>query len=230
MVRAVHAFCWGFFACVPGVDTKKLLREGAKSRVRRAGKQTGGLGIVRGKWAALSLLLCCAFSPANLQCQTTPDTGQVEAVYLRKILEFVQWPSGQASLNENFHLCVAGRYALSFTLAQEMRDARVAGRKIEVQIIRKQQDLNGCQVLFISTPDTKLRARILHAVKGAQILTVGDDSGFLEAGGILRFCNQGSVVQFDVNLPAARAAGLQMDGRLLSMAHRVITEYGAADI
>lgn len=189
-----------------------------------------GWGIGRGKWAAFSLLLCSAVFPAKLQCQTTSDTSRVEAIYLRKILEFVEWPSSASFANGNFHVCVAGRYGLSFTLAQEMRTTLVAGRKIEVQIIHKEQDLKSCQVLFVNTPDTKQRARFLQAAKGAQILTVGDDTDFLEAGGILKFCNHGDRVQFEVDLPAARTAGLKFDGRLLSMAHRVFTEYGASGI
>jgi hypothetical protein len=62
------------------------------------------------------------------------------------------------------------------------------------------------------------------------MLTVGDDPGFLEAGGILEFTATGNTMQFAVNLPAAKRAGLKIDARLLSLARRVLTEYGTTGI
>jgi hypothetical protein len=62
------------------------------------------------------------------------------------------------------------------------------------------------------------------------VLTVGDDEGFLEAGGILELIRTGNTLQFAVNLPAAKNAGLKFDARLLSLAQRVLTEKEAAGI
>jgi len=56
------------------------------------------------------------------------------------------------------------------------------------------------------------------------MLTVGDDAGFLEAGGILEFAYAGNTIQFAVNLAAAKRAGLKIDARLLALAQRVLTE------
>jgi len=165
--------------------------------------------------------------PVGLECQTSPQQGRTEAVYLRKILAFVQWPPRQRTPSEVFRVCVTGKYGISFVLAEELRVSTVDGQKIEVRMIQKNQDLMSCQVLFVSEPDAKQRAKILESVKGSHILTVGDDEGFLEAGGILEFNAVGNAMQFAVNLLAARDAGLKIDARLLSLARRVLTEKGA---
>jgi hypothetical protein len=57
--------------------------------------------------------------------------------------------------------------------------------------------------------EPKLRARLLESVKATQMLAVGDDPGFLEAGGILEFTFAGNTMQFAVNLTAAKRAGLK---------------------
>jgi uncharacterized protein DUF4154 len=95
-------------------------------------------------------------------------------------------------------------------------------------MVSKDGSLKNCQLLFIGSPEPKMRAILLESVKGAQMLTVGDDAGFLEAGGILEFAVVGNTIQFAVNLPAAKRAGLKIDSRLLAIAQRVLTEKGPA--
>ncbi|HUL33708.1 MAG TPA: YfiR family protein [Candidatus Eisenbacteria bacterium] len=158
--------------------------------------------------------------------QTPQEVGQVEAAYLRKIVEFVQWPAVSTDPGKAFRVCVMGRFLMSHPLAQEFRAATVAGRKVEVVIVDSKQSVKACQVLFVNAVDTRQRSNILDSVKGSEVLTVGDDAGFLEAGGILQFSAEGNLLRFGINLVAARNAGLKFDSRVLSLAHRVVTEKG----
>ncbi len=166
--------------------------------------------------------------PRPLQCQSTGEVGRTQAIYLRKVLEFVRWPAGATEPKHEFRICVAGSYAISYPLAEEFRATQVEGRRVEVQLLTNEKSPKTCQVVFFSSIDARQRARVLEAVKGTQILTVGDGEGFLEAGGILRFGVEGGAMQFEVNLGAAKCAGLKIDARLLSMAHRVVTERGGS--
>jgi hypothetical protein len=170
-------------------------------------------------------MFCYPASAGAPGSQDSPELGRVEAIYLGKILQFVQWPAEQGIQNETFRVCVAGRNSMSFPLAQELRASLVAGRRVEVRMIAKDQGLRECQVLFVGTTNTKRRSGILDSVKGIPILTVGDDQEFLEAGGILRLNNDKNQMQFEVNLQGARSAGLKIDARLLAMAHRVMAEH-----
>ncbi|HKM66977.1 MAG TPA: YfiR family protein [Candidatus Acidoferrum sp.] len=193
----------------------------------KATTQVGGRGYARGRRAVLVLALLHGILSGVLDCQTSSQMSHAEAVYLRKILVFVQWPPRPGIPNEVFRVCVAGRYGIGFVLAEELRASTVDGQKIDVRMLPKDQGLMNCQVLFISEPDVKQRAKLLESVKGTHVLTVADDKGFLEAGGILEFSSVGNVMQFAVNLPAAKSAGLKIDARLLSLARRVVTEKGA---
>ena len=196
----------------------------------RRAKQTDGSKYARFAQVMLALGVIAGIIPWQGDCRPTSDADRAEAIYLKKILSFVEWPSGPGTPDAPFRVCVAADYQIAFPLTEELRGIKVNGRRIDVQMVRKVESLTDCQLLFIGSPEPKLRARLLESVKGTQMLTVGDDPGFLEAGGILEFTATGNTMQFAVNLPAAKRAGLKIDARLLSLARRVLTEYGTTGI
>jgi uncharacterized protein DUF4154 len=196
-------------------------REAAPSTKWRA-------GCCRRTILALTLILGLFAGPVD--GRPTSEADRAEAKYLRKILSFVEWSGGPKNSDEPFRVCVAPEYRLTFPLSQELRGLKVNGRGINVQMARKDDNLKNCQLLFIGSPEPKMRAKLLESVKGTQMLTVGDDAGFLEAGGMLEFVVSGNTIQFSVNLPAAKRAGIKIDSRLLALAQRVLTEKEAAGI
>jgi YfiR/HmsC-like len=198
--------------------------------VRQKAKQSGGSRIARCGRAILVLALLSGVTPRRADCGTPSEADRAEARYLKKMLSFVEWPSNPGTPDEPFRVCVAPDYRIIFPLSEELRGITVKGRTIDVQMIRKEDNLKNCRVLFIGSPEPKLRAKLLESVKGTQMLTVGDDAGFLEAGGILEFAYAGNTIQFSVNLPAAKRAGLKIDSRLLAIAQRVLTEKEATGI
>lgn len=172
-----------------------------------------------------AVLGACLLSslPGVAPGQVAPGEVRLKAIYLRKILRFVQWPAGAYPANDaGFQFCVGGDDLLGFALTQEFRTFTIDERKVKVRWVQKAQDLKGCQALFISASEEKRLAKVLESVKGANVLTLGETDGFLEAGGMVQLRSQDSGFQFEVNLTAARNAGLRMDARLLGLAKRVV--------
>ena len=229
MACAVHIFFWRVFACLE-TRQKNPLEAGAGGEVRPTATQSSGSGVERWGRAILMLALLHRLIIVRADCRPTSEADRAEAVYLKKILSFVEWPSGPGIPDESFRVCVAPNYRITFPLSEELRGLKVKGRKIDVRMVRKEDSLKNCQVLFIGSAEPKLRAKLLEAVKETQMLTVGDDAGFLEAGGILEFASVGGTIQFAINLAAAKHAGLKIDSRLLALAQRVMTEKEAAGI
>jgi hypothetical protein len=196
--------------------------------VKKAPKPAIGPRLAQSRHVALALALLQGIFCGGLEGQTSSQMGHAEAVYFRKILVFVQWPPRQGTPEEVFRVCVAGRSAIGFTLAEELRATTVEGQRVDVRMVQKEESLMNCQVLFVNTSDARQRAKLLESVKGTHVLTVGEDRGFLDAGGVLEFSAAGSTMQFAINLAAAKNAGLRFDARLLSLAQRVLKEKGAA--
>jgi hypothetical protein len=229
MARAVHVFSPGYFLRVSNT-AKSPLEVGECRAVRQETTKSTRSRSARCARALLALALLSGSIPRHSHGGTPTDAERAEATYLKKMLSFVEWPSSPGTPNEPFRVCVAPDYRIAFPLSEELRGITVKGRKIDVQMIRKEDSVKNCHVLFIGSPEPKLRARLLESAKGAQMLTVGDGAGFLEAGGILEFASAGNTIQFAVNLVAAKRAGLKIDSRLLAIAQRVLTEKEATGI
>ncbi len=111
---------------------------------------------------------------------------------------------------------------LGFALGQELRSTTIDDRRVEVSWVKRGQDLRGCQALFIGDSDEKHFAKILESIRGANVLTIGEADGFLNRGGVVQLSYEDDAVRFQINLAAARNAGLKIDVRLLGIAKRVV--------
>src|SRR5271157_1163211 len=177
----------------------------------------------------LLLAVCTAWVfPGDGLGQVLSQEYQLKAMYLRQIPSFVEWPPSAASTSKAaFQLCTMGDYPFGTRLAQEVGGVTLGGRKIELRWVHKEQELHGCEVIFISRSEAKHCGKILDGLKGKSVLTVGESEGFLEAGGTVAFSFENGRLQMKVNLVAARKANLKMDARLLALAKRVVTEHSA---
>jgi len=153
---------------------------------------------------------------------------QMKAMYLAKIPSFVEWPARASSKKKTpFQLCTLGGYPFGSRLAREVGGITVSGRQIELRWVHKEEELDGCEMVFFSESEAKHYGKILEGLKGKSVLTVGETEEFLEAGGMVRIGFENDRLQMEVNLAAARNANLKMDARLLALAKRVVMERSA---
>jgi hypothetical protein len=75
--------------------------------------------------------------------------------------------------------------------------------------------------LFIGAADQKRIRAWLEALKGADILTVGETEDFTAAGGIIGFRLEGTRVRMQVALETAEHTRLRISSRLLGLAEIV---------
>jgi hypothetical protein len=174
----------------------------------------------------LALAVCVALlSPSGEFSQTSADEYKLKAMYLRMIPSFVEWPPSVGNGRKAaFQMCTVGYYSFGTRLAMEVQSVTVGGRKIELHLLRRGQELDGCEMVFFGDSEVKHYAEILELLKGKSVLTVGEGEDFLEAGGMVALNFKNDKLQMEVNLGVARKANLKLDARLLAMAKRVIKE------
>lgn len=174
----------------------------------------------------LMLVVCAAWvCPGDVFSQALSQEYQLKAKYLRTIPSFVEWPPNAAnSSRSTFQLCTVGAYPFGVGLAREVQGVSVGGRRIELRWVHKEQELDGCAMVFFSRSEEKRYGEILEGLRGKSVLTVGESEGFLEAGGMVELSFANDRLQLAVNLVAARSASMKVDARLLAMAKRVVTE------
>jgi hypothetical protein len=82
-------------------------------------------------------------------------------------------------------------------------------------------DPGACDVLVIEASETGSLPRLLDTLVRQPVLTVGDTEGYGQRGVMVNFYLDQSRVRFEINLAAARRAGLRISSQLLKLARIV---------
>lgn len=166
------------------------------------------------------LLLLCGTRPA---AQAGPSLEyQVKAVFLFNFTQFVEWPADALSGAQSpFVIGVLGEDPFGDYLDETVRGESVNGRAIVVKRYRRVEEVRECRLLFISRSEADRLDQVFSALKGRDILTVGDFEGFARRGGMIRFVMEKNKIRFRVNLEAARAGNLTISSKLLRAAEIV---------
>jgi YfiR/HmsC-like len=199
-----------------------------QSRQEREQKERGANG-KRNRWL-LATVLAMAFGllvSGTAEAQLSGVTAEYrnKANFLATFPSFIDWP-GDAfeKAGSPFVMCVVGYFQFGTSLAEMTRSASAHGRRVEVRWVHKDQELRLCHLLFVSRSQSKRYAKVLQAVQGVDVLTVGETPDFLSAGGTISFSLQDEALQFEVNLLTASGAHLRMSSRLLALARRVVNK------
>jgi hypothetical protein len=76
-------------------------------------------------------------------------------------------------------------------------------------------------MLFITSNMKKRFPKVLDAVKGRTILTVGELDNFCDQGGMINLFRKGKRIKIEINIQAAKKVGLSIDSKLLRIARIV---------
>ncbi|HWD97546.1 MAG TPA: YfiR family protein [Bryobacteraceae bacterium] len=168
-----------------------------------------------------TLVLAAIYGRAGLYADSPrPTEYQVKAAYLANFAKFVEWPPGAVTDSNPIPICVVGQDPFGPVL-----DATVSGESVDrhplvARRIGSMSDVDGCRIVFVSSSEAMAGA-VLAAAERAPILTVSDVPGFLKQGGMIEFVLDANRVRFEINLAAARAAGLNLSSELLRVATAV---------
>ncbi len=180
--------------------------------------------------SGMRILVYCVFA-ATLAAGVYPASGQsrpgeyeVKAAFLYNFLPFVEWPPSSGGAIKPLRVCVLGEPPVGSAF-DELNGQEVTGRKLETAHLASINDLGGCDVLFIGSSEQRNIPRILKALQGSSILSIGDTAGFARQGVIINFYFEQKKVRFEINAAAARKAGLTISSKLLKLAGSV---YGAS--
>jgi len=170
------------------------------------------------RWWLYASIVIAALAPM-LAGAATAREYQIKAVFLFNFTQFVIWPSGSfASAHAPLVIGVLGPDPYGSYLDETTRGEKVDGRPLVVERYRRVEDVANCHVLFVSSAGAGSMADTLAQLKGRSILTVTDTDAAGGQGGIIRFFTENSHIRLRIDLPAAKAAGLEISSKLLRAA------------
>jgi hypothetical protein len=163
---------------------------------------------------------------------------QVKAAFLYNFIKFTEWPEDKPAEPNVIIIGILGedKFKDSF---DAIKDKPINNQKIliksfgkfsqyvkngedSIQLTPEAEQLKKCHILFICDSEWAYTREIIEAVKGGNVLTVGETGDFLELGGIITFVPSNEKLAFEVNYSAAKKNGLQINSRVLRLAKRVI--------
>jgi hypothetical protein len=148
---------------------------------------------------------------------------QIKAEFMERFTRFIDWPEVSfPAPDAPFVFCTVGEASLGGPLERMAKERKAKGRPIVVRRMTSPSQPEGCHLLFIAQSEQESLREILSHVVGKPILTVGDTSGFASAGVMINFFAERDFVRFEINMSAAREAGLKVSSKLLKLG-RIVT-------
>ncbi len=163
------------------------------------------------------LLAAAALLPALALGQA--QEHEVKAAFLYKFPAFVEWPS-RPGPSVPFVIAFAGGAEIAAELRTLTRGRNHEGRPIQVRDLEA-QGVAGAHMVFVGRDAAARLPAVARAVAGMPVLLVSESPGALEQGSMINFLLTDGRVRFDVAADAAAAARLQVNARLLAVAHSV---------
>lgn len=159
----------------------------------------------------------------NAYGQSAPSREyQIKAVFLFNFTQFVDWP--RAAFPEDSSplvIGVLGDDPFGSYLDDIVRGEQVNSRRLTVRRYRRPEDVRSCQVLFISRSANRDLEKALAALRGTDVLTVGDADAFAVRGGMIQFAMEDGKIRLKINVDAAKASNLIISSKLLRSAEIV---------
>ena len=159
--------------------------------------------------------------PSEALPATLESDYQVKAAYLYHFARFVEWPAEAAGAP--LTISVIGKAPASFAAALAgISGKTVRNRRLVINFVDRVEDLQGCDILFVTGVEKGRVEHILASVASRPILTVSDLSRFVATGGMIGFVPGNDKVRFAINQRVSQRSGLRISAQLLKLATTVV--------
>ena len=173
-----------------------------------------------GRRALIAALFGLSFvlAPAPVRAQAE---DALKSQFILNFARFTTWPSAAfASPSAPLVVGFVGAPELADTFEKLATGKNINGRELKVKKFDSASSLDDSCHVVVAPPGAQSKA-VAARIKGKHVLLVGQDAGFLEAGGIINLIVDGGRISFEINLAPAHAASLELDQKLRALAKSV---------
>lgn len=177
-----------------------------------------------GKTWLLACLCACLLAqvPAFAAKTGISKEYQVKAVFIFNFTQFVKWPPASFTApDQPFRIGILGEDPFGDFLDETVKGEKVGTHPLVIQRYGRAEEARNCQILFIGRSEMGRLKEIFAALKGQNILTIGDAEGFVRAGGITRFVSANNKVHLRISPKNAKKAHLTVSSQILRLAEIV---------
>lgn len=155
----------------------------------------------------------------HAQGESHASEAEIKAAFVASFPKYSQWPADMfGDAGGAIVVGALGENAVSREIQRAISGRTANGRPLIFRRISGPDDAAGLHVLFIPAEQQSRAASLLGGRKRG-LLTVGDGDDFLQSGGIILMAKRNQKIALEINLGAARKAGISLSSKLLSVAH-----------
>lgn len=146
---------------------------------------------------------------------------QVKSAFLYNLPKFVRWPAiALDGPQKNLTVCIFGHEDMhDYPYKQD--DGPTPEYVLKVGFRNFDAGLSGCQMAYIGKASRLHSRAILEWCHRNHILTIGDQPGFIELGGVIGFTLIDEQVRLVISRSAAQSSELQISAKLFELAQIV---------
>jgi YfiR/HmsC-like len=160
--------------------------------------------------------------PGRAQAQTSMEEYRLKAAFVASFAGFVEWPPDTLkNSHDPIAICVLGENPFGTALDQAASGKSIQDHKLVVHVITDVRQAAGCQILFVSSSESKHLRSILKDVQLSGVLTVGDTRDFTSQGGVINLQLESDRIRILINMDTAEQGRLRISSKLLSLARIV---------
>lgn len=150
---------------------------------------------------------------------------EVKAAFLEKFTRFVEWPDEihMEDMDKPFVIGIMGENPFNSILEKMYAKQKIKNKKVAIQYISTLEEMEHCNLLFISQSEYNRIDQILSYVKRMPILTVCDDKRYSKKGVQITLFSESNHVYFEINQDAVNLSELYMNSLLLKMSKPINT-------
>ena len=149
-----------------------------------------------------------------------PAEYEIKAAFLYNFIKFTEWPAQALGKQEEpFVIGVLGRDPFGAALDKLIEGETIHSKSIVARRFpRMDEAAANSHVLFISSSEESQLPTILRLVDRQGVLTVSEIESFAQRGGVINLKKENNKIVFEINIEAAKRAGLTMNAQLLKLA------------
>jgi hypothetical protein len=171
------------------------------------------------------LYMLIAFPLAG-QSNQLKNIAEIQAAYIRHLMEYTRWPESAGTSNRPLVLGVVGKDTAGLCGVLEYGfsevELKIKGHPFQLKKFAnaKATGLAGCDALFILKSEQALVYNLIKALKGKPILLISDISGFASKGGMTGPALSDSKkvrIMIEVNRSALKESKMDLSAKLLGL-------------
>lgn len=169
----------------------------------------------------LVFVVLVRFAQAEATLADRYDEYMIKAAFIYNFAKFIEWPEESfTDAKSPLSLCILGQNPFGNMLVS-LGTEETGGRRLVIRESKRVEEAIGCHIVFISGSEKKNLKNILARFDNLNILTIGDMTNFAKSGGTIKLDKVEERIRFEINVDAARRAGLVISSEVLDLAEIV---------